>query len=144
MHSRLYSPTGRKVLLLCLGLLVYGVTAFLHHWHATLKGAAVVSDLAKVRNTANRYLNDHGTLPREFAALGLFEGCRKDPFSGQQMTWMPGATDASLPDVLLIQPKAFRTALWPFGERRRYALRKEVPMPGTTAYGYEVMRVENP
>lgn len=110
------SLIGSSALLLaCVALFLY-VQA-----QTTARMAGMVSRLGELRSALLLYQQKHAQLPLTLDELAVMPEVKSDPLSGAPFIYIRPAHEAAV-SPMVVQPDAFRTRLWPFGEIRKYAL----------------------
>jgi len=91
-------------------------------YYATTRAklACTCSDLGELRMPFIEFKNEHDTFPTRWNDVGIstngaaiIDTVSKEPFVLRPPT---------APAMLIIQPKRFRTALWPFGKFRQWGI----------------------
>lgn len=99
--------------------IVWGTVYFYIQARTTMRVASMVSKLGELRGSIILYHQLHERFPETLNDLAVCPEVKKDPLTGRDFLYMrPQEGASSMPMVM--QPVAFRTRLWPFGEVRQY------------------------
>jgi hypothetical protein len=118
------SRRGKRLIwlgvIVTLALVAYGVVAIRYYALTHMKSVCATSDLYDLRMPFVMYRNDHDAMPTSWADMKGYSNSVAvlDAVSKELFVFFPSAA----PGMLIIQPKPYRTALWPFGRFRQWGV----------------------
>lgn len=116
--------TGRRacVIAIVFASTVYGVCYGRYMIDEAAMTASAASILHNVRNALLDYRDAHGQWPDRLEYLAGHSDGLVDRFSEKPFAYFPAAEHGTV-EILVAQPDAYRTRLWPFGEFKRIVVR---------------------